>query len=86
MNWDRIEGNWKQIKGSIKERWGVFTDDQVESIAGKRDQLVGKIQENYGLAKDEAERQVQDWEDSTRDVFAETAAEVKKHTGGLTGH
>ena len=86
MNWDRVEGKWKQIKGSIKEQWGVLTHDQVDSIAGKRDQLVGKIQENYGLGRDEAERQVEDWEHRNQDVFAETAAEVKKHIGGLSGH
>lgn len=86
MNWDRIEGNWKQFKGNVKEQWGKLTDDQLDRIAGKRDQLVGKIQENYGIAKDEAERQVKDWENRNQDVFAATAAEVKKHQGGLSGH
>ena len=62
MNWDRIEGNWKQIKGQVKEGWGKLTDDDVSIINGKRDQLVGKIQERYGCAKDEAERQVTAWE------------------------
>lgn len=86
MNWDRVEGNWKQLKGKIKEQWGKLTDDHIEKIDGKREHLVGKIQENYGVAKDEAERQVTDWESRHPDVFAETAAEVKKHQGGLTGH
>ncbi|MGE0425730.1 MAG: CsbD family protein [Reyranellaceae bacterium] len=62
MNWDRIEGNWKQLKGQVKEGWGKLTDDDISVIAGKRDQLVGKIQERYGCAKDEAERQVKAWE------------------------
>jgi len=62
MNWDRIEGNWKQFKGQVKEGWGKLTDDDVAVINGKRDQLVGKIQERYGCAKDEADRQVKDWE------------------------
>ena len=79
MNWDRIEGNWKQFKGNVKEQWGKLTDDQLDRIAGKRDQLVGKIQENYGIAQDEAERQVKDWENRNQHVFAETVAEVKKH-------
>ena len=61
MNWDRIEGNWKQIKGKVKER-GKLTDDDLDTIAGKRDQLAGKIQESYGVGKDEAERQLKDWE------------------------
>jgi uncharacterized protein YjbJ (UPF0337 family) len=62
MNWDRIEGNWKQFKGQVKEGWGKLTDDDMSVINGKRDQLVGKIQERYGCAKDEAERQVDEWE------------------------
>lgn len=62
MNWQRVEGNWKQIKGKVKQQWGKLTDDQIDVIAGHREQLVGKIQESYGIAKDEAERQVKDWE------------------------
>ncbi|MFA7505769.1 MAG: CsbD family protein [Burkholderiaceae bacterium] len=62
MNRDRIEGNWKQLKGKVREQWGKLTDDQVDQIAGKRDQLVGRIQEAYGIERDEAERQVADWE------------------------
>jgi len=58
MNWDRIEGNWKQIKGKAKVQWGKLTDDDFDVIAGKKDQLVGKIQESYGISKDEAEKQV----------------------------
>ncbi len=62
MNWDRIEGNWTQMKGSIKERWGKLTDDEFEQLAGHRDKLVGKIQERYGCAKHDAESQVREWE------------------------
>ncbi len=58
MNWDRIQGNWKQFKGQAKEQWGKLTDDDLDVAAGKRDQLAGKIQERYGIAKDEAERQI----------------------------
>jgi uncharacterized protein YjbJ (UPF0337 family) len=64
MNWDRVEGNWKQFKGKIKEKWGDLTDDDLDHISGKRDQLVGQIQTRYGLAKDEAEKQVDDWSKS----------------------
>ena len=67
MDWDRIEGNWKQFKGKAKEQWGKLTDDDIDVIAGKRDQLVGKIQEQYGITKDEAERQVDRFGDSFRD-------------------
>lgn len=62
MNTDRIEGNWKQIKGKVQEQWGKLTDDDFDIIAGRREQLAGKIQERYGIAKDEAERQVREWE------------------------
>jgi uncharacterized protein YjbJ (UPF0337 family) len=67
MNWDRVEGNWKQLKGSVKARWGKLTDDDFDVIAGKREQLAGKIQERYGIAKDEAEQQLTEWERQQRD-------------------
>jgi len=62
MSWDRIEGNWKQFKGKVKETWGKLTDDELEQIAGKRDVLLGKIQEKYGIAQDEAEKRIKDFE------------------------
>jgi uncharacterized protein YjbJ (UPF0337 family) len=58
MNWDRIEGNWKQFKGKVKEKWGELTDDELTEIGGKKDQLVGKIQERYGYQRDRAEREL----------------------------
>jgi uncharacterized protein YjbJ (UPF0337 family) len=65
MNWDRIAGNWKQAKGTVKQEWGQLTDDDLTTIGGKRDQLVGRVQERYGIAKDDAERQVAEWERTT---------------------
>ena len=56
MNWDRIEGNWQQFKGTAKQQWGKLTDDQLDVIAGKRDLLAGRIQEAYSASKDEAEK------------------------------
>ena len=67
MNQDRIEGNWKQFKGKVKEQWGKLTDDDLDVIAGKRDQLLGRIQERHGLARNEAERQVDAFERSNPD-------------------
>lgn len=64
MNEDRIKGNWKQLKGKIKEKWGELTDDDLTSIDGQRDQLVGSVQEKYGIAKDEAKQQVEEFENS----------------------
>lgn len=61
MNWEQIEGKWKQYAGQIKEKWGRLTDDDLQQIAGKRDQLIGRIQERYGIAKEEVERQVDDF-------------------------
>jgi uncharacterized protein YjbJ (UPF0337 family) len=61
MNWDQIEGKWKQLGGKAKEQWGKLTDDDLDIMAGKRDQMVGKVQEKYGIAKEEAERQVDEW-------------------------
>lgn len=61
MNWDIIEGNWKQVKGKFLEKWGDLTDDDWDKIAGKRDQLVGKLQEKYGMSRDEAEREADDF-------------------------
>ena len=62
MNWDRIEGNWKQFKGKAKVQWGKLTDDDLDVVAGKKDQLAGRIQERYGIAKDEVDQQIADWE------------------------
>lgn len=61
MDWNRIEGNWTQFKGKIKEQWGKLTDDDLDVIAGRRDQLEGKIQERYGLERDRIRRDVDDW-------------------------
>jgi uncharacterized protein YjbJ (UPF0337 family) len=61
MNWDTIQGKWKQVTGQVKEKWGKLTDDDLSKIGGKKDQLVGKIQERYGYARDKAEKEVDDF-------------------------
>lgn len=61
MNWDTIEGNWKQMKGKAREQWGKLTDSDLDRAAGKKDQLVGRIQERYGIARDEAQKQADEW-------------------------
>lgn len=66
MNWDQIEGNWKTVRGKVQEHWGKLTGDEIDRVEGKRDRLVGRIQERYGIAREEAERQVRDWERSLR--------------------
>jgi uncharacterized protein YjbJ (UPF0337 family) len=67
MDWNRIEGNWKQLKGKIKEKWGHLTDDDLDKIAGRREQLEGKIQERYGISKDAVRKDVDDWMNTLSD-------------------
>src|ERR1700752_99839 len=61
MNWHQVEGKWKQLKGAVKMKWGKLTGYNLDFIDGQREQLGGKIQERYGIAKEEAERQVSEW-------------------------
>jgi len=61
MNWDRVEGNWKEFKGSVQEKWGKLTDDDLNVIEGKRTQLAGRLQQRYGVAKDQAEKEIDAW-------------------------
>src|SRR5262249_51717069 len=64
MNWDRAEGDWKQFKDRVKEKWGNLTDDDLDKIAGRQDQLEGLIQQRYGIAKDQAKKDINAWLDS----------------------
>lgn len=64
MNTDIIKGNWKEIKGKVKQQWGKLTDDDLQQIDGKRKELIGTIQKQYGYARDQAEEEVKKWEDS----------------------
>jgi uncharacterized protein YjbJ (UPF0337 family) len=61
MDWNRVEGNWKQLRGAAKEKWGKLTDDDLNIIEGRREQLEGKLQQRYGFAKDQIHRDVDDW-------------------------
>lgn len=72
MNWDVIEGNWKEFKGNVKQQWSKLTDDQLEIIAGKREHLAGKIQVMYGIGKDEAEHQLSDWQSNQKNTDSHT--------------
>ena len=81
MNWDQVEGKWKQVKGSVKEKWGKLTDDDLDFIAGKRDQLVGKLQERYGIAREEAQKRADEWQmthDKEYDMAETTRARAAK--------
>jgi len=78
MNWDQVEGKWKQMKGEIKTRWGKLTDDDLQTIGGQKDKLVGSVQERYGIKKDEAQRQVDDWHNSTAEENEDEREKYRK--------
>ncbi len=61
MNWDQVKGKWRQLSGSVKAQWGKLTDDEIARIDGDREKLTGQIQEKYGVAREEAERQADEW-------------------------
>ena len=75
MNWEQVEGKWKQYVGRVREKWGKLTDSDLEMIKGQRQQLVGKIQERYGIAKEDAERQVNVF---TSNLFEEDATREER--------
>ena len=74
MNWDIVEGNWKQFKGKVKAQWGKLTEDQLEVIAGKRVGLEGKLQETYGMTKEEAEKQIKRFEEINKDFHPKSSS------------
>jgi len=67
MNWDQIEGKWKQFRGSARQHWGKLTDDDLAMIAGSREKFVGKLQERYGIAREEAQKRADEWARTLRD-------------------
>jgi uncharacterized protein YjbJ (UPF0337 family) len=69
MDWNRVEGNWKQVKGRAKQKWGKLTDDDLTAVNGRRDELVGKVQERYGLEMDAARHQVDEWARSANETW-----------------
>ncbi len=73
MNRDRIEGNGKQLKGKAKEQCGKLTDSDFD-VAGKREQLAGKVQERYGITKDDAEKQIRDWQNRADEAWLNAMA------------
>jgi len=61
MNWEQIEGKWKELKGQARTKWGKLTDDDLENVAGKKDMLLGRLQQRYGYKRDQAEKEVDTW-------------------------
>ena len=64
MNWDQVEGKWKQLKGSVRQQWGKLTDDDYDYIAGSKDRFLGKLQERYGYSREQAETELRTWQDA----------------------
>ena len=86
MNWDQMQGKWKQLKGSVRQQWGKLTDDDLEMIAGHRDKLVGKLQERYGYAREDAQNRADEWARTMRESermneTAERLGSGKTYTG-----
>ncbi len=70
MNSDQFEGKWKQLKGSVKQRWANLTDDDVTALSGKKDELIGKLQERYGITREQAQREADEWAGAARSESA----------------
>jgi uncharacterized protein YjbJ (UPF0337 family) len=65
MNWDQVAGNWKQLQGKVRQQWGKLTDDDLSLIQGKQTELAGRLQERYGYSKEQAEKEIKNWVDSS---------------------
>ena len=76
MDWNRVEGDWKRMKGKVKEQWGLLTDDDLTAIGGRKDQLEGKIQERYGYGKDQVRKEIDSWFSSAALVANDNAEEL----------
>jgi uncharacterized protein YjbJ (UPF0337 family) len=68
MNWDQVEGKWKEFAGSARAHWGKLTDDDWQTLQGNKEQLVGRIQNRYGIAKEQAEKEVDEWTNALFDL------------------
>ena len=76
MDWNRVEGNWKQVKGNVKRHWGKLTDADLVAIDGRRQELESKLQERYGYTKDRVRKEIDDWYSSTSSQLSETREEL----------
>jgi uncharacterized protein YjbJ (UPF0337 family) len=84
MNWDQIEGKWKQMKGSMKQKWGQLTDSDFEQIAGSRDKFIGRLQERYGYTREQADKELSQWMTSQQHEHSQpgTTEKPQVKTGG----
>lgn len=84
MNSDQFEGKWKQLKGSVKQRWGKLTDNDLATLSGKKDELVGKLQERYGITREQAQREADEWAAAANNDMNATGADAGTHTHSST--
>ena len=84
MNSDQFEGKWKQLKGTVKQRWGKLTDDDLTALSGKKDELVGRIQERYGITREQAEREADEWATSANSNLDELDRQTMAGRAGRT--
>jgi uncharacterized protein YjbJ (UPF0337 family) len=82
MNWNEVEGKWKQMKGSVREKWGKLTDDDLQTIGGKRDQFIGKLQERYGMSQEQANKDLDVWLVGAHGNVAREEPAPRTHTSG----
>lgn len=79
MNSDQFEGKWKQLKGTVKQRWGKLTDNDITTLSGKKDELVGKIQERYGITREQAEKEADEWASASAHEMKQEARSASKY-------
>jgi len=82
MNWDEVQGKWKQMKGSVREKFGKLTDSDLETIGGKKDQFIGKLQERYGISRDQAQKDLDNWLQSQHAAAMHETETSKTRTSG----
>ena len=81
MNWDRAQGNWKQFKGLLRQRWARWNADPVNLVAGEREILAGKLQEAYGIGKEQSDRRIKVWHGSMRDAANDDDGSLRRADG-----
>ena len=80
MNWDQVEGKWKQMRGSVKQKWARLTDNDLDYMAGGREQFIGKLQERYGIIREDAEVQAEAWLKTVGDAIMRSEAGRQRET------
>ena len=83
MNWDSIEGQWKQRRGKAVNHWGTMMNDELAAISGKYEELVGRLQEKYGVAKEETKRQIVEFQKNIDHLKKSNASLIKAYKSAM---